>query len=403
VKGRKELLLPSKYPNMRINAFEFTDKANYWRIEPIMFNHLTLLVGASGAGKSRILKSLSDIKNIAKGKSLNGVSWAIDFSIQQNNYRWEGQFEWNETAFFALMVDDDSEKTGAELAKPIILYEQLVINGVRIVERQQNTLIFRGIQTAIPLKAEQSVVFLIPDPDLVTIEKGFRRLLWSDYTHAAQGFVTNNIQLIDELFLIKYNSLEQLRNSEEPLTNKFYWVSKRDKKLWTRIKSDLRHIFPSVEDVKMEPLSQLKDLNLPLFVKALPFIQIKEKDVKHWIPIMNISSGMYRTLIHILELHLCAAGTVILIDEFENSLGVNCIDELTTELKGATHRIQFILTSHHPYIINSINTSNWKIVTRQGSTIFTQDAAFFQFDKSKHAAFVQLINTPEYKTGLKQL
>lgn len=385
---------------MRIHTFEFTDQANHWRIEPIQFNHLTLLVGASSAGKTRILKSLGDIKNIAQGKSLNGISWNISFSIQQDHYTWEGQFEFNERAFFTLMTSETAEN---DAPKPILLVEKLSKNGELIVDRNQNSLIFKGLKTTIPLKAEQSVLFLIPDNDLATIEKGFRRLLWSDYTHAAQGFVKDNIHMIDELFLTKYKNLDHLRNSEEPLTTKLYWVSKKDKKLFNRIKADFKNIFPILEDLKMEPLPQLKELNVPLFIKALPFIQIKEQYVNDWIPIMNISSGMYRTLIHILELHLCATGTVILIDEFENSLGINCIDELTTELKGATHRIQFILTSHHPYIINSIHTNNWKIVTRKGSTIFAQDAAAFHFEKSKHAAFVQLINTPEYKTGLKQL
>ena len=89
------------------------------------------------------------------------------------------------------------------------------------------------------------------------------------------------------------------------------------------------------------------------------------------------------------------------LDEFENSLGVNCIDELTTEIKGASHRLQFILTSHHPYIINKINYQNWKIVTRKGTKIFAQDAQEFNIGKSKHEAFVQLLNLPSFKTGQK--
>ncbi|MCY7358691.1 MAG: AAA family ATPase, partial [Rudanella sp.] len=110
-------------------------------------------------------------------------------------------------------------------------------------------------------------------------------------------------------------------------------------------------------------------------------------------------AGMYRTLIHIMELHLSAEGTVILIDEFENSLGVNCIDELTTEVKGAVGRIQFIITSHHPYIINSISTANWKIVTREGGRVRAQDAETFNIGRSKHEAFIQLLNLPAYTTG----
>ena len=160
-------------------------------------------------------------------------------------------------------------------------------------------------------------------------------------------------------------------------------------------------MFPQVETIKVEPLDSSKlQGDIPFFVKLAPFIQFKEVENPNWIPIMEMSAGMYRTLIHIIELYLSASGTVILIDEFENSLGVNCIDELTNAIKGAIHRIQFIITSHHPYIINNISPSNWKIVTRKGKNIIAQDAAELNFNKSKHEAFIQLINLPSYQTGL---
>lgn len=388
---------------MKIHSFEFIDKETNWQIEPVTFNNLTLLVGASGVGKTRILKSLGAVKSIAKGKSLNGVEWKICFSIENDTYIWEGKFELNERPSFSIIIDDEEIQKEKESNKPIISYEKLSLNDSTIVQRNNAELIFRGEKTLLPLKAEQSVVFLIPDPEIAKVEKAFRRLVFSDYTNSSKGFVGDGVKMLDEQFLSRYSKLENIRNSEEPLTAKFYWASKKEKKLFNRIKEDFISVFPQVEDLKMEPLSQLKDISLPVFIKALPFIQFKEREVKDWIPIMSISAGMYRTLVHIMELHLCANGTVILIDEFENSLGVNCIDELTTELKGAINRIQFIITSHHPYIINSISINNWKIVTRNGSSVSTQDAKDFQFNKSKHEAFVQLLNSPEYKTGRKKI
>ena len=83
-------------------------------------------------------------------------------------------------------------------------------------------------------------------------------------------------------------------------------------------------------------------------------------------------------------------------------MGVNCIDEVINQIKGTDH-IQFIITSHHPYIINNINYKNWKIVTRKGTKVFVQDAQELGFDKSKHQAFIQLINLQEYKTGKKEI
>ncbi|MBR1728361.1 MAG: ATP-binding protein [Selenomonadaceae bacterium] len=44
-------------------------------------------------------------------------------------------------------------------------------------------------------------------------------------------------------------------------------------------------------------------------------------------------------------------GTVILLDELKNGLGVNCLDEITDYIceKSYDSNTQFILTSHHPY------------------------------------------------------
>ena len=136
------------------------------------------------------------------------------------------------------------------------------------------------------------------------------------------------------------------------------------------------------------------------FIFEATVIQIKETGVQKWIPHSRMSSGMLRTLLHIAEMYLWNEGTVILIDEFENSLGLNCIDVLTEDLIYDNNNIQFIATSHHPYIINKIPYDFWKIVTRKGSLIKTFDAKDFDFGKSHHDRFMSLINHPFYKQGI---
>ncbi|MGD1715765.1 AAA family ATPase [Dapis sp. BLCC M172] len=95
---------------------------------------------------------------------------------------------------------------------------------------------------------------------------------------------------------------------------------------------------------------------------------MKEKGVSNWILPPHISSGMFKTLMYISELYLSPEGSVILIDEFEKSLGVNCLDSVT-DLILENPRLEFIITSHHPYIINNIGNKYWKIVTHQGNII----------------------------------
>ena len=339
------------------------------------------------------------MKNIAQGKSLNGVSWNISFSIGEDIYLWEGEFKLNEKGFF-MRISEESENDNKATNVPTVLYEKVVINGDIIIERRETVLTFEGEKSPIPIKAEQSVLTLIPDPLIQRAEKEFKKIVYSDYTNSAEGVSSSSI--IDEQILTKYKTIESIRNSDELLLTKLFWIYKKNKKTFNQIKDDFISVFPQVENIKIEPLEMLKDAPVPLFLKAAPFIQFKENEMKDWLPVMGMSAGMYRTLIHIIELHLSAEGTVILIDEFENSLGVNCIDELTTEIKSATNRIQFIITRHHPYIINSISYNNWKIVTRNSCKVSTQDAKDFNFGKSKHEAFIQLLNLPSFKTGKKQ-
>lgn len=46
---------------MKIISFKYEDKLLDWKLEEITFNRLTLLIGASGVGKTEILKSLHNM------------------------------------------------------------------------------------------------------------------------------------------------------------------------------------------------------------------------------------------------------------------------------------------------------------------------------------------------------
>ena len=67
------------------------------------------------------------------------------------------------------------------------------------------------------------------------------------------------------------------------------------------------------------------------------------------------------------EMHYPASGkryASYQVYEFENGLGVNCIDVLAEILLSERKDLQFIITSHHPKIINQISNKKWKIIER---------------------------------------
>jgi hypothetical protein len=127
------------------------------------------------------------------------------------------------------------------------------------------------------------------------------------------------------------------------------------------------NIFPGIKDLKIST-NKLADGD------SIYFLEIQDADSEEWIPQDRMSSGMFRTLMYIIEVITAPEGSVILIDKFENSLGINCMSEVTDFILDHADGLQFIITSHHPYIINNIPWQDWQIVSRKGSHIKTQKA-----------------------------
>jgi predicted ATPase len=380
---------------MRISNLTYKDKALKWELEKAEFETLTLLVGASGVGKTQILNSILKLKGIANGKSISGIYWKIQFeTLNGNNYLWEGEFENKGDVDY-----DDNDDDEIKRNKPSILFEILTLNNEhQIINRTPEFILFNGSKT-VKLPNQQSVIYLLKEEELVKPAfEGFGKILFSDQTESTRE--AYRIKFSDTQKLLKsIKNIRQIQESKEDIRIKLFLAYKNAPKVFEIIRERYIGIFPQVEDIKVEPLDQDDD-DVPFFYKEYPFIQIKEKGIDKWIKQHNISSGMFRSLIHISEIYLCNEGSVFLIDEFENSLGINCINELTNDILSSKRKTQFIITSHHPYIINNVDYTYWKLVTRTKGVVKTHKPEKFKIGKSKHDAFMQLIQLEQYQTGL---
>ncbi len=142
---------------MYIKSLIYEDQSTDWELKSISFKQLTLLVGASGVGKTQILKALLNLKKISQGRSLNGLKWEIEFSTSTgHDYKWRGAFQ-NKGFIpeFVSRFDDSDEKD-----KPYIDYEELFINDVLIVKRDKDGIVFDGEKT-VKLSQQESVLFFI--------------------------------------------------------------------------------------------------------------------------------------------------------------------------------------------------------------------------------------------------
>lgn len=385
---------------MRIHQLSYHNKRLGWSLQPIEFANLTLLVGVSGVGKTRILRSILALKRIADGQSLRGVSWDLEFSGANGvRYKWTGEFETPAEAASDSLFDEEvefDELPAESKSKPKLLAEALFANGEMIVSRDSTQILLRGERTP-KLSSHQSVLSTLKEEESIShASKSFERILYSDQT--ASVATSGQYHFVDFTKLSrKLSTLSLIRESAVPTIVKLALCSVHAKSLFSDIRERFVEIFPYVEDVKMEPR---QGDDVPSFMRELPLLSIREQGVQQWIAQQDISSGMFRTMMHLAELFLSPEGTVILIDEFENSLGVNCIDVVTADLLNESRKIQFIVTSHHPYVINNIGVEYWKIVSRKGPVVTTRDAKDYQFGESSHDAFMQLINLDHYKDGI---
>ncbi|MGJ1266355.1 AAA family ATPase [Sphingobacterium spiritivorum] len=378
---------------MKILSLKYTDEARVWTLVESKFERLTLLVGASGVGKTQILQSILKLKSISDGKSISGINWEIEFQTLNNDtYIWSGQFENLGDKHIYDFNDEDESKINPE-----IIEEQLIKNNNILVKRDKDNIYLRNEKT-VKLSKNQSVLFLLrEEDDIKTVTNSFRKIQMSDQTDSQSEQFRLNIAEIG-LYLKKYKTIEEIQDANLATKTKLYLVYNSVPSVFQKIKDRFSDIFPQVEDVRIEPLEDAE--GLPFYLKQHPFIQIKEKGIDKWIIQGNFSSGMFRSLIHISDIFLCNEGTVFLIDEFENSLGINCINELTNDILTSNRQIQFIITSHHPYIINNIDYRNWKLVTRTKGIVKTHKPEEYRIGKSKHDAFMQLIQLDQFQTGL---
>ncbi|MFE1747806.1 AAA family ATPase [Coleofasciculus sp. H7-2] len=379
---------------MKIKTIEYYNKALDWRLNTVdftnSFSNLTLLVGVSGVGKTQIIKSILNLKDIANGESLNGVQWDITFeTLERVEFRWKGEFESKGLAGGILDGNDEEPKIR-------IINEYLYKQGNELAKRNNDKIEFKNQMTPKLSPFKSLVDILSEEEDIAPIKEGFDKIVQLDPEKRIYTATTAFLNQFEN------SSLETIQKINQPDLIKLALVYKYFPGVFQKIKKRfINDIFTQVEDIKVEPE---KREDLPISFKNLLneflSLKIKEKGVDKWISQPNISSGMFKTLMQISELYLAPEGSVILIDEFENSLGVNCIDVLTEDLLGQNRNLQFIITSHHPYIINNIGMEHWKIVTRRGGVVTVKDAKDFNLGKSRHQAFIQLLNLEAYSEGI---
>ena len=205
----------------------------------------------------------------------------------------------------------------------------------------------------------------------------------------------------DQIESIKSGGIEALWHQQHALSAKMFLLKEHFSDLYRVSIDAFKQVFGTLIDCDVQWSDKIQlGLLIPIGVSMAPFpvFVVKEKGVKGWVALHELSSGMQKVLLIICDILSLPKGSIYIIDEYENSLGVNAIDFLPQFLLDHGESLQFLITTHHPYLINSMQVKSWKVFHRVGSKVAIKDGAEFEekYGKSKQQAFIQLMNDPFY-------
>jgi len=383
-----------------------------WGFKNLTFEpDITLIVGASGVGKTRILDAIFQLHRIATGTTGRtshfwGIDWACEFSIDGDTLCiWNGRFESLESrrsseALPLSMLNDPDIITELGLPmdqiRPRVLQEALQVNDVEIFRRDKSGLVVDNKAVSVKVSSFDSCLAILrEEPKIRSVFDAMSRIFQAD-TYDDFPIHRSNFNVLPEGHykdaIQRYSTLDAVRQCRLPTFYKLLLAHKVSEETFDNIVLDFKDIFPSIESVDVRRPERLAQSELPI-------VYFRESEVNKDFPFSSLSAGMQSTFLHLARLVLSADGSVVLIDEFETGLGTNCINVVAKRLLSDNARLQFIATSHHPYIINTIPMDRLRVIGRAGGEVMAYTVGELKLGRSKHTSFTQLINTELFKTG----
>ncbi|MCI8449073.1 MAG: ATP-binding protein [Eubacterium sp.] len=368
---------------MRVEWIEFENLKTGLKIERINFNKdVTLLVGLSGAGKTQVLNAIEYSLNLAVDKDVILCPYRVGIGILIGKDKYEWFYEINKTYDEELIIN--------EAGRYEFVYEKLLCNGREFFERKNGKIAVIGYDRVPQPKKDESLILQYSENDnFEMLISGIRKLYSVEIELAVRGGISR-----ETFSRVRAKVVDVIRNEENlgfkafshlPAAVKLYIAKKYYKDLYIKIFEAVKMLFVEIEDIDVEE-DNARDL-------YLVSIQVYGKKLMQ----QDISNGMLKTIYYIVELYTMSEDSLVLIDEFENGLGANCIDLLSELMLTERVDLQFIITSHHPKIINAIDKAKWRIIDRDEEIIKNCDSFDYGIGHSQHDAYFNLMNRWEFE------
>ncbi|MDM8552879.1 AAA family ATPase [Desulfobacterales bacterium HSG2] len=376
---------------MKIISYEYRQSGNTeWKFSRVELRNMNLLVGDSGTGKTVFLNTIFNLAGIAFGSEpLLYGHWKIKFKQDESVYNWEIEAEQFSNGKTLLMMEHLCQETE---------------NGkIPIVERNEDWFKFSGKEMP-KLSRENTSIFLLREEEKIKpLHLGFGNISRRNFSENALNENIRHEAVPSDFSDEQMDTLLKLRNMNAGINLKLYFLSREKPEIFRILCNYYTEVFPFIEKIEIKDLKELEP-HLKATGMFIPVFCIKERYVDRWIPADQLSSGMKKVLLVLTDVCIFPEEGICLIDEYENSLGVNAINFFPSFLADIETDKQFIITSHHPYIINKIPVENWFVFHRKGSEIKIRYGRenVERFGRSKQQRFIQLINDPFYNEGVEQ-
>lgn len=369
---------------VKLKWIEFKNLRTGLKIERIEFNDdITLLVGLSGVGKTQILNAIDYSLSLAVNKNLHLEPYeaSLCFQIDNKEYIWSYRIE----------QDYDEDIIESKEVKCVFTYEKLEQDNNEVVMlRTTDTIYVMGYdKIPTPKRDESLLVQYSEDKFIRPIISEMLKLYPIEIDMDVRGAIGRESF---NMFRVKIE--ESMKNDKLPPFEKFshlpvpiklYITKEYYPQMYAQIFSAVKELFMEINSIEIveDTLREVYMVAIEVYGKKL---------MQH-----EISNGMLKTIYYVVELITMSKNSLVLIDEFENGLGVNCIDVLAEILLNQRNDLQFIITSHHPKIINQISNKKWKIIERDIATVINATAEEYGIAHSQHDAYFNLINKWEFE------
>lgn len=363
-----------------IKEIYYKDLSNGLIIDHIKIdNRKVLLVGNSGAGKTKILQAMNDACRLASGRLKTVTSsfeLELKFIIEENK---ASDCVWK-------IKVDSLPIVAAEETNISIKEESLVINRKQVFIRNGNQIKILNYDSVPQPKENESLISQYREKnEIKLIYAEFRKVYLRIFERDMLVLTNSDLyQAICDFYKgKKFCPFEFFSKWNMTPFDQFGVIKEVASEIYMKIHKNVLEVyqeaFTDVEDISYLP----NDFNQ---------YGIAIKTDGHWITQTDISSGMLKSLWNLINIELMPRGAVVLIDELENGLGINCVENVSDFIMNNRSDIQILTTSHHPYIINSISMEHWIIVQRKKQVVKSYNAKEMSLGESRHDAYLKLVN-----------